>query len=97
MDKGSSFSGVYYISGEKEEGNRASIIKNKGSATIWEANAQRNGSFNLVINEDGVYSLCIQTTANVQLTVSFDFFDQKKDDELISVSNNLFLIFYRKY
>jgi hypothetical protein len=43
-------------------------------------------SFNFSI---GVFSLCFESTTNSQTTVSFDFFDDKKEDQLISVRKYL--------
>lgn len=45
----------------------------------------------------GVYSLCIQSTANKQLTVSFDFHDEKKDNQILSVRKKDFInIIYKR-
>ncbi len=53
MEVRTSFAGVYYISGEKEEGNKA-LIKDSNNQIIWESNGQKNGSFNLFINTAGI-------------------------------------------
>jgi hypothetical protein len=48
----SSFTGVYFISGEKEESNRA-YITDKDNHVIWSSLNQKNGSFNLYVESDG--------------------------------------------
>jgi hypothetical protein len=48
----SSFTGVYFISGEKEESNKAYITDNNNHV-IWSLNNQKNGSFNLYVEEEG--------------------------------------------
>jgi hypothetical protein len=86
MFEKTSFSGVYFISGEKEEGNKVQI-KNASGQVLWDAYGQKTGSFNLNIHTTQAYSLCVENLVNLQLTVSFDFYDEKKDDQLISVQN----------
>lgn len=86
MTSGSTFAGVYFISGEKEEGNKVTI-KNPFGQDIQTLDGHKNGSFNYLIEKEGTYSLCIETTSNLQLTASFEFYDEKKDEQLISVSN----------
>lgn len=50
----SSFAGLYYISGEMEEGNKA-YIKDNNNQIIWNADGQKNGSFNLIIELPGIF------------------------------------------
>ena len=97
----SSFTGVYFISGEKEESNKA-YITDKDNHVIWSLVNQKNGSFNLYVESDGnnqillikkfigIFSLCFESTTNIQMTVSFDLFDDKKEDQLISVRKEIF-------
>jgi hypothetical protein len=84
MPEKSIFSGVYFISGEREEGNKAYIMNERGSI-LWQAMEQKNANFHLDVAQAGTYSLCLTSTLNVQLTVSFEFYDEKKDEQLISV------------
>jgi hypothetical protein len=86
MQEKSNFSGVYFISGEREDGNKA-MIKNSRGQIIWENHAQKSGSFNLYVQSTEAYSLCIESTVNQQLTISFEFYDEKKDEQLISVQS----------
>lgn len=48
----STFSGVYFVSGEDETGNVA-VIKNTQGEIIWNANSHKNGSFNLYVENEG--------------------------------------------
>lgn len=48
----SSFTGVYFISGEKEESNKA-YITDSDNHLIWSSLDQKNGSFNLYVETDG--------------------------------------------
>lgn len=48
----STFSGVYYVSGEDETGNVA-VIKNPNGDIIWNANSHKNGSFSLYVDNEG--------------------------------------------
>jgi hypothetical protein len=56
MVEKTSFGGVYFISGENEEGNRA-FIKNNENQNIWENIGQKNGSFNLIVERAGNISI----------------------------------------
>jgi len=86
MVEKTNFSGVYFVSGEREEGNKA-IIKNANNQILWESTGQKTGTFNLSVIQSGAFSLCVESTVNMQLTVSFDFYDEKKDEQLISVQS----------
>jgi len=48
----STFSGVYFVSGEDETGNVA-VIKNPNGDVIWNANSHKNGSFSLYVENEG--------------------------------------------
>ncbi len=38
----------------------------------------------------GIFSLCFESTTKSQMTVSFDLFDDKKEDQLISVRKEIY-------
>jgi len=78
------FSGVYYFSGQEEDKNIVTII-HPNNKIIWKKDGLKNGSFNLATDIDGQYALCFEITADIHLTVSFDFHDQGKEEQLISV------------
>jgi hypothetical protein len=63
MTQKSSFGGVYFISGEKEEGNRA-YIKDSNNLIIWENKEQKNGSFNLVVEKEGRLIIYLEYNIN---------------------------------
>jgi hypothetical protein len=48
----SSFSGVYYVSGEQEESNKVYITNPKGKI-LWVLKDHKNGSFNVAAEEEG--------------------------------------------
>jgi hypothetical protein len=52
MEEKATFSGVYFISGEKEENNRA-FIKNSSHQELWRSDGHKNGSFNFVVERKG--------------------------------------------
>lgn len=53
MDAKGTFAGVYYLSGEYEDRNRASV-KNAQNQVIWELIGHKNGNFNLEIQSAGM-------------------------------------------
>jgi hypothetical protein len=84
MPEKSIFSGVFYVSGEREEDNKAYIMNERGHI-LWQIQNQNKGNFHLDIAQAGSYSLCVSSLSRVQLTISFEFYDEKKDEQLISV------------
>ncbi len=52
MKEKSHFSGVYFISGEQEDGNKA-VIKDSSNLVIWQAVGQKNAKFNYEIIHSG--------------------------------------------
>lgn len=50
----STFSGVYFVSGEDETGNIA-VIKNPNNDIIWNANSHKNGSFSVNVEKEGKF------------------------------------------
>lgn len=86
---------MFIICQEKKEAANKITIKNPLNQEIWKEQWNKNGSFNYLTDQQGVYSLCIKNTDNNQLTASFDFFDEKKDQQLISISK-IILVTQRK-
>lgn len=52
MNEKETFGGAYFVSGEREEGNKA-FIKSADGKIIWEVNGQKNSSFNFVVEKEG--------------------------------------------
>jgi uncharacterized Fe-S cluster-containing protein len=50
----STFSGVYFVSGEEETGNIA-VIKSPNGDIIWTANSHKNGSYSLYVENEGKF------------------------------------------
>ncbi len=84
----STFSGSYYATGEYEQMNLATI-KNSNNEIIWRDEHHNSASFNLLVEKEGIHTLCIQCLSDKQLNISFDFHDEKKKKEPLSVRKNL--------
>jgi hypothetical protein len=80
----STFSGSYYASGEYELMNSATI-KNSNNEIIWRDENHSSASFNLSVEKEGIYTLCLQCLSDRQLNISFDFHDEKNKKEPLSV------------
>jgi hypothetical protein len=79
-------SGVYYFSGQEEDKNEVTILNPKNTVLFKKDNL-KNGSFNITTELNGQYAICFKLTTSLHLTVSFDFHDETKNEQLISVSN----------
>jgi hypothetical protein len=79
-------SGVYYVSGEEEDKNEVQIYSPKNTILFQKQN-MKNGSFSINTEDNGQYAMCFKSSTSLSLTVSFDFHDESKEDQLISVSN----------
>ena len=80
------FTGSYFISGEEEDKNLV-FITGPENSRVWESRNHKEGAFHIGVREDGEYSLCFLSEYDKELTVSFDFHDEKKAEELISVQS----------
>jgi hypothetical protein len=80
------FTGNYFISGEQEDKNEVTIISPK-NVILFRKENQKSGSFSVNTEMDGNYALCFKINTSMHMTVSFDFHDETKDEQLISVSN----------
>jgi hypothetical protein len=58
MEAQTSFGGVFYSSGEKEDSNKATI-KNSENHIVWELAGQNHGNFNLETMAEGIVILII--------------------------------------
>ncbi len=52
MKEKSHFSGVFFISGEQENGNKA-MIRDSNNHVLWQAEGQKNAKFNYEIVNSG--------------------------------------------
>ena len=78
--------GRFYVTGESETSNIAYILDTKGQKW-WEVKNQSQGDFNVAITVEGEYSLCFESKFNRYLTVSFNFYDGKEENNLISAQS----------
>ncbi len=78
------FGGFYVISGEDESDSRV-YITNQENNKLWELENQKNGSFQMGINADGAYSLCVENKSDKQVIFSFEFSEDKHEEQVLSV------------
>jgi hypothetical protein len=76
--------GMYYFSGQEEDKNVVTIL-HPTRGVIYKKEGEKNGSFNYATDADGSYSICFQSLSKSYTTVSFDFTDERKEEQLISV------------
>jgi len=86
------FGGFYVISGEDETGVKV-YINNHMNNKLWEVEGQKSGSFQMGIPVTGQYNLCIENKTDKQIIFSFEFSEDKKDEQVLSIRN----IFYNNY
>lgn len=82
--KTETFSVIYYISGEEEERNIVRIHDPKGEK-IWEITSKSSSTFTTVAQMTGKYSFCIDNLSMGVFTVTFEFTEENKNKELITV------------
>lgn len=75
---------VYFISGEFEQQNIVQV-KDKDNNVLWESKNKSNASYSTTATVKGLYSLCIQNTSVKPITVTFEFTDTNKDQQILSV------------
>jgi hypothetical protein len=79
-------SGMYYFSGQEEDKNVVTIT-HPSKGIIFKKEKEKNGSFNYSTDVDGSYTICFESLSKSYTTVSFDFTDERKEEQLISVRN----------
>jgi len=86
MKKDEYFGGFYVSSGENEKGIRVYIINNLNDK-LWELEGEQSGSFQMTIHNEGDYSLCVENKSGNQNIFSFEFSEENKDEQALSISN----------
>jgi hypothetical protein len=86
MKSGEYFGGFFVVSGENETGIRV-YIKNFNGGVLYDVEGQKNGSFQMSITADGVYSLCIENKISAQTIFSFEFSEDKLEEQVLSIRN----------
>lgn len=80
----SSFDVVYYVSGQEEEKNTASIEDEKGNI-ITKIMNRKNHKFSYLPKTDGEYKFCFENLAQTKVTLSFEFDYGTNDYSMISI------------
>ena len=80
----SSFSVIYFVSGQEEEDNLATI-EDKESNVLLKAQDYKNHSFNYVPENDGEFKFCFENLAPTKVTLSFEFDYGTTDFGMISI------------
>lgn len=80
----SSFDVVYYVSGQEEEKNTASIEDEKGNI-INKIMNRKNHKFSYLPKTDGEYKFCFENLAQTKVTLSFEFDYGTNDYSMISI------------
>ena len=83
----SSFDVVYYVSGQEEEKNTASIEDEKGNI-ITKIMNRKNHKFSYLPKTDGEYKFCFENLAQTKVTLSFEFDYGTNDYSMIKVSGS---------
>jgi len=80
----SSFDVVYYVSGQDEEKNTATIEDSKGFV-LSKIENRKNHKFSYLPKEDGEYKFCFENLAQTKVTLSFEFDYGTNDYSMISI------------
>ena len=77
---------IYYISGAKEEGNLITITTPSGKK-IWEGTQKKHDKLSFKTHEEGYYKFCVKNRSNGKLTITFEFPEEIKESQVLSVKN----------
>jgi len=78
------FAGFYLISGEDEQASFV-YIRNEAGVKLWELEKQKSGTFSMNVKTAGNYYLCALNRSKTQVVFSFEFTDEKKEEETLSI------------
>ena len=82
--KNTSFDIIYYVSGQEEERNIATLEDRNGNI-ISKIMNQKNHKFSHKVKEDGEYRFCFENLAPTKITLSFEFDYGTNDYGMISI------------
>jgi hypothetical protein len=77
---------IYYISGAKEEGNKITINSPSGKK-LWEGTQKKHDKLTFKTHEEGYYQFCVNNKSNGKLTITFEFPEEIKESQVLSVKN----------
>ena len=80
----SSFDIIYYVSGQEEERNIATL-EDKNGNLISKIMNQKNHKFSHKVKQDGEYKFCFENLAPTKVTLSFEFDYGTNDYSMISI------------
>ena len=80
----SSFDVVYYVSGQEEEKNTATIEDSNGNILSKIMN-RKNHKFSYLPKEDGEFKFCFENLSQTKVTLSFEFDYGTNDYSMISI------------
>ena len=80
----SSFDIIYYVSGQEEERNIATL-EDKNGNLISKIMNQKNHKFSHKVKQDGEYKFCFENLAPTKVTLSFEFDYGTNDYAMISI------------
>ena len=80
----SSYDLVYYVSGQEEESNIATIEENNGNVISKTMN-QKSHKFSHKVQKDGELKFCFENLASSKVTLSFEFDYGTNDYSVISI------------
>ena len=75
---------VYYVSGQEEESNIATIEENNGNV-LYKIMNKKNHKFSHKIQKDGELKFCFENLASTKVTLSFEFDYGTDDYSVISI------------
>ena len=79
-----SFDVIYYVSGQEEERNVATL-EDKNGNLITKIMNKKNHKFNFKVKEEGEYKFCFENLAQTKVTLSFEFDYGTTDFGMISI------------
>ncbi len=77
---------IYYISGAKEEGNLITINSPSGKK-LWEGTQKKHDKLTFKTHEEGYYQFCVNNKSNGKLTITFEFPEEIRESQVLSVKN----------
>lgn len=77
---------IYYLSGAQETGNLVTIYS-PSDKKLWEGTQKKNDKLSFKAHEEGYYKFCVNNRSNSKLTITFEFPEEIKESQVLSVQN----------
>lgn len=78
--------GKYFMAGENETNNLV-FIKDLNNNMIWSNRGQKQSEFRISVEKDQTYQICFENLDKKYLTVTFDFYDDEKLNNIVSTQS----------